>query len=77
MVLQMRADPRNQAIGWLPKGNISDGCGTVVRFSRIGKSPGECRLELSSGKSRFKRAGGNPTLVVDDNFHPSGKVYTL
>ncbi len=39
-------------------------------------SSGECRLEWSSGESRFGRAGGDPTLVADDNLHPSGKVYT-
>ncbi len=24
----------------------------------------------------FRRAGGDPTLVADDNFHPSGKLHT-
>ena len=72
MVFQMRADLQNQAIRWLPKGCISHGGGMVVRFSRIWMSSGECRLKWSSGKSRFRRAGGDPTLVADDIFHPSG-----
>ena len=69
MVFQPRADLQNQAIGWLPKGCSSYGSGMVVRFSRIWVS-------VSSGESRFRRAGGDPTLVADDNLHPSGKVYT-
>ncbi len=48
----------------------------VVRFFRIWMSSGECRLKRSSGESRFRPAGGDPTLVADDNLHPSGKVYT-
>jgi len=66
---QPRADLQNQAIGWLLKGCSSYGSGMVVRFSRIWVS-------VSSGESRFRRAGGDPTLVADDNLHPSEKVYT-
>ena len=68
MVFQASAELRNQAIGWLPKGRSSYGSGMVVRFSRIW---------ISSGEFRFRLAGGDPTLVADDNLHPSGKVYTL
>ena len=67
MVFQTRADLQNQAIGRLPKGCSSYGSGMVVRFSRIWDS---------SGESRFRRAGDDPTLVADNNLHPSGKVYT-
>ena len=76
MVFQTRADLQNQAIGWLPKGGSSHGSGRVVRFSQIWMSAGECRLKWSTGESRFRRAGGDPTLVADDNLHPSGNVYT-
>ena len=50
--------------------------GTVVRFSSIWMLSGEGRPKWSSGKSRFRRAGGDPTLVADDSLHPSGKMYT-
>jgi len=70
--------------GPIPKIMQSDGCkgysslcgGAVVRLPRSWMSSGECQLKWSSGKSRFRRAGGNPTLVANDSLRPSGKVYT-
>ncbi len=48
LAFRTRAAPQNQAIGWLRKGYSSLGGGTVVRFSRIWVSSGECRFNLFS-----------------------------
>ena len=37
---------------------------------------GEGGQKWSPGNARFKRTGGDPILVADDNLHPSVKVYT-
>ncbi len=51
LVLQRSVEPTTQSrhsvgrrVGWLRKGCRSLGGGTVVRFSRIWMSSGECRL---------------------------------
>ncbi len=46
MVLQMRTDLQNQAIGWRRKGCRSFGGRTVVRFPRLWMSSGECRVNI-------------------------------
>ncbi len=43
MAFQARADSQNHAIGWLQRGYSSLGGGTLVQFSRIWMSSGECR----------------------------------
>tara|TARA_B100000315_G_scaffold230875_1_gene241701 strand:+ start:1160 stop:1342 length:183 start_codon:yes stop_codon:yes gene_type:complete len=40
-------------------------------------SSAECLLLCSSGKSLFRRAGGDPTLVAGHNLHCIGKAQPL
>ena len=44
MAFQARADYQNHAIGWLQRGYSPLGAGTVVRYPRIWKASGECRV---------------------------------
>ena len=50
MALRTKADPQNQAIGWLRKGCSSLCRGTMVRFPRIWMSSGEYRSKLAAFK---------------------------
>ena len=56
MAFRTRAVLQNQAIGWLRKGYSSLGGGTVVRFPRSWRSPGECRfrqeMEIKNGMDK-------------------------
>ena len=77
MVFPIKANLQDLAVGWLLGARISHGGGMVVRFPRIWMLSGECRLKWSSGKFRFERAGGDQTLVADNNLHPSRKMFAL
>ena len=70
--------PKNQAIGWLRKECCSPGGGTVVRFSRMWVSSGECRYKYVALGLIFLKyisdtfAATHAMLSADDLADPEG-----
>ena len=78
-------DKWSSGLGLISKMRALDGCRTVIfpiavewwyDFSKFGCYLGNADSKKSPGNSRFGRAGGDQTLVANNNLHPSRKLFT-